>query len=55
MAAPSEHRALAASLVTEARQLGAMLGVAAMGWPTQSPEALGSNRDSETNAQRHRR
>jgi predicted MFS family arabinose efflux permease len=30
-AVPSEHRALAASLVTEARQLGAVLGVAAMG------------------------
>jgi EmrB/QacA subfamily drug resistance transporter len=30
-AVPGEHRAFAASLVTEARQLGAVLGVAAMG------------------------
>jgi predicted MFS family arabinose efflux permease len=30
-AVPSNHRAFAASLVTEARQLGAVLGVAAMG------------------------
>jgi hypothetical protein len=30
-AVPSNHRALAASLVTEARRLGAVLGVAAMG------------------------
>ncbi len=31
MAVPGEHRAFAASLLTEARQLGAVLGVAAMG------------------------
>jgi EmrB/QacA subfamily drug resistance transporter len=31
IAVPGEHRAFAASLVTEARQLGAVLGVAAMG------------------------
>jgi hypothetical protein len=30
-AVPSNHRAFAASLVTEARQLGAVFGVAAMG------------------------
>ena len=31
IALPGEHRAFAASLVTEGRQLGAVLGVAAMG------------------------